>query len=140
MKYALLFRVGKTLMALDVRFVSHVLKEREITPVPDAPDYVEGVFAYGEHIISVVKIGGKYGFDAGSEGRIFLVMVEEMLVAFRVTEILDVIEAKEEDIGTGDMNGMPVSGVLVWQEKPVMVLDLDMVLSEKERKLLRALY
>ncbi|NOY21957.1 MAG: chemotaxis protein CheW [Acidobacteria bacterium] len=140
MKYALLFRVGKTLMALDVRFVSHVLKEREITPVPDAPDYVEGVFAYREHIVSVVKIDAKYELDAVSEGRLFLVAVEDILVAFRVSEILDVIEVNEDEIKTGDAGNMPVSGVLARNGKPVMVLDLDLVLSEQERKLLRALY
>lgn len=140
MKYALLFRVGKTLMALDVRSVSHVLEKREITPVPDGPDYVEGVFAYKEHIVSVVKIGGKYGLDPVTEGRLFLVVVEDMLVAFRATEILDVIEINQENIESDDTDGMPVSGVLVREGKPVMILDLDRVLSEKDRKLLHALY
>lgn len=140
MKYALLFRVGKTQMALDVRCVSHVLKEMEITKVPDGPDYVEGVFAYREHIISVVKIGGKYGLDAVIEGRLFLVTVEDMLVAFRVTEILNVIEVNEDEIKGGDTGGMPVSGILTRDGKPVMILDLDRIFSKKERKILRALY
>ena len=140
MKYALLFRVGKILMALDVRTVSHVLKKTEVTPVPDGPDYVEGVFAYKEHIVSVVTIGGKYGLDRVTEGHLFLVVVDDMLVALRVTEILDVIEVKEENIESDDTKGMPVSGMLIREGKPVMILDLNQILSKKDRKLLNALY
>lgn len=140
MKYALLFRVEKTLMALDVRHVSHVVKEREITPVPESPDYVEGVFAYRGNIVPVLKIGGKYGLGDVSGGRLFLVMIEDMLVAFRVTEILDVIEVKEDEIKRGEAGDMPVAEVLLWQDNPVMVLDLDRIISKKERKILRALF
>ncbi|PJB77247.1 MAG: hypothetical protein CO090_09055 [Acidobacteria bacterium CG_4_9_14_3_um_filter_49_7] len=140
MKYALLFRVGKTQMALDVRCVSHVLKEMEITQVPDGPDYVEGVFAHREHIISVVRIAGKYGLDAVTEGRLFLVTVEDMLVAIRVTEILNVIEVNESEIKSGDTGDMPVSGILTRDGKPIMILDLDRIFSKKDRKILRALY
>jgi len=140
MKYALLFRVGKTLLALDVRYVSHVLKEKEITPVPDGPDYVEGVFAYRGHIVSVVKIDGKYGLEPITEGRLFLVKVDEMEVALRVTEILDVIEVSENEIENSDDTKMPVSGIVARDGKPVMILDLERVFSKKDRKILRALY
>ncbi len=139
MKYALLFRVDKTLMALDVRSVSHVLKKMEVTPVPDAPDFVEGVFPYKEHIVSVIKLSVKYGLTPVKGDRLFLAMVDEMLVAFRVTEILDVIKVNKEDIEISDPN-LPVSGVLIREGKPVMLLDLNRILPEKDRKLLRALY
>ncbi len=139
MKYALLFRVGNTLMALDVRFVSHVLRERELTPVPDAPAFVEGVFAYRGHIVSVVRLSLKYGLDAVPDGRLFLVRVDDFLVAFRVSEILDVIRVDRETMEPGDPE-MPISGILIRDEKPVMVLDLDRVLPENERELLRALF
>ncbi|NOZ13145.1 MAG: hypothetical protein GXO69_05790 [Acidobacteria bacterium] len=139
MKYALLFRVDKTLMALDVQSVSHVLKKTEVTPVPDAPNFVEGVFPYKEHIISVIKLSEKYGLNPVKGGRLFLAMADEMLVAFRVTEILDVIEVKKEDIEISDPK-LPVSGVLIRDGKPVMLLDLNRILPEKDRKLIRALY
>ena len=126
-------------MALDVQSISHVLKTRDITPVPDGPDYVEGVFPYKGHIVSVVKIAAKYGLDPVKEGRLFLVTVDDMLVAFRVTEILDVIEVNKEDIEDSKPE-LPISGVLIKKEKPVMLMDLDRILSKKNRKLIRALY
>ncbi len=87
----------------------------------------------------MVKIAAKSGRDPVKNGRLFLVIIDDMEVAFRVTKILDVIEVKKEDIEDSKPE-LPVSGILIRDGKPVMLLDLDRVLPKKERKLIRALY
>jgi len=140
MKYALLFDVGDSRLAMDVKRVSHVLRKPDVTPLPGAPAYIEGVLIYQEKVVPVLRLAEKFDLTPSEgPGRVFLVTLDDMLVGFRVDRIRDVVDVGDTDPATGD-TGIPLTGVLKLDGEPVGILNPDLLLTETDRRILHALH
>lgn len=142
MKYALLFRVNDLLLAMDVQFVSLILRQINITPLPGSPDHIEGVFVYQENVVAVINMAIKYGNLTENKGRdrVFLTKISDMTVALHVDEVLDVVTINKDDLTKKRKKGVPALGVFVRDNQPIALIDPDQILSEKEKKVLRAIH
>ena len=55
------FRVGRETYGVPSRSVHEIVRVPEITAVPDAPDYVEGVINLRGKIVSVIDLRKRFG-------------------------------------------------------------------------------
>src|SRR5437868_11395203 len=55
------FRIGKETFGVPIGLVHEIVRVPEITAVPDAPDYVEGVINLRGKIISIVDLRKRFG-------------------------------------------------------------------------------
>ena len=121
--------------------VESIITPRDITRVPHAPDFVEGVMNLRGEIIPVVDLGKRFGLppiDALEKNRIIVLEVEEAKVGMIVDDVVEVLRLPGESIQppspifSGIETSM-LSGIAHWEDQIIILLDAGRALSSQEQ-------
>jgi purine-binding chemotaxis protein CheW len=134
------FRIGRETFGLPIAAVREIVRVPEITSVPNAPDFIEGVINLRGRIIPVVDLRKRFGEPVGApnkKNRIVVVEVENRSLGLMVnsaSEVLKIppseIEAPHSVFQEGDLNY--ITGVGKLHGRLVILLDLSKVLQRGE--------
>jgi purine-binding chemotaxis protein CheW len=111
MRQFICFQVGDVRYALPLGPVSQVLRFENVTPVPMAPPFVEGILNLGGEVVPVVNLRSRFGLERCQPSRRNRVLVVEhggVKHGLLVDEVKDILELEESSILTG---GQPLSGL-----------------------------
>lgn len=135
------FEIKGEEFGVDILKVQEIIRPIEITRVPNAPDFVEGVVNLRGRVLPVVDLRSRFGLQKRAQDastRIIVVELADQVVGFltdAVNEVLrvasDVIEPPP-DLAIG-IDAHYIRGVAKLEERLVILLDLDQVLSEEEQ-------
>lgn len=136
-----LFRLGTDVFAVEIGAVERVLRYQSPTPVPDMPDWVEGVFEYQERIVPMVGIRQRFALEPippGAETRILVLAVESEWVGVMVDAVVEVVSVARVQIAPPPpiFRGLAaeyLKGVVSHQGKLIIYLDVTRLLSAGER-------
>jgi purine-binding chemotaxis protein CheW len=133
-------RIGRETLGLPISLVREIVRVPEITPVPNAPDHIEGVINLRGKIIAVVDLSKRFGeaaIERDSKSRIVVVEMEERLVGLLVNSASEVlrlapseIEAPQNVFPNEDMDY--VTGVGKLKDRLIILLDLSRILQRVE--------
>ncbi len=137
---------------VHVLAVEEIIRLQEITAIPHAPDFVEGVINLRGRVIPVLDLRKRFGLppaEATKSTRIVVVEASGMTVGLVVDSVdevrnlpTDTIEPPSPIVTTVDSDFLMGVGKLPaggGQEQLVILLDLDRVTSVAERQALSAL-
>jgi len=126
--------------ALHFEAVDRVLHMVEITPLPGAPEVVEGIVNIQGEVVPVVSIRRRLGLvhrAVGVSDSMVLARARARRLAIIAESVLGVVERPADDIGSsGDIvRGIEhIEGVLKTSEGLVLIHDLDRFFSPEEEK------
>jgi len=134
------FRIGRETFGLPIASVREIVRVPEITSVPNAPDYIEGVINLRGRIIPVVDLRKRFGeksLETSKKNRIVVVEMESRAIGLLVnsaSEVLKIppseIEAPQNVFPEGELNY--IRGVGKLKGRLVILLDLSRVLQRGE--------
>jgi purine-binding chemotaxis protein CheW len=132
------FYVGGALCGINILNIQEINKHFEITRVPQAADYIEGILNLRGRIVTIIDLGKKLGLDPvtkGKDNRNIIVNSEDEHIGLLVDAISDVALAKQDDIepapsNIGGVKGKFFQGVLKTEKQLIGILDIDEVLKE----------
>ena len=133
------FRIGRETFGLPIAMVREIVRVPEITSVPNAPEYIEGVINLRGRIIPVVDLRKRFGekVEASKKNRIVVVELETRAIGLIVnsaSEVLKIppseIEAPHTVFQEGELNY--ITGVGKLRGRLVMLLDLSKILQRGE--------
>lgn len=132
------FRLGNEEFGIDIKKVQEINRMIEITKIPNAPAFVEGVVNLRGKIIPVVSLRKKLGFeqtDYDKATRIMVVEVEGKVLGFvvdSVSEVLRIDEPKIEDAPSiaGQTDAAYIEGVINLTDRILILLDLSALFGE----------
>ncbi len=132
------FFVGGALCGINILNIQEINKHFEITKVPQASDYIEGILNLRGRIVTIIDLGKKLGLAPVSKdknNRNIIVNSEDEHIGLLVDSISDVAIAKTENIepapsNIGGMKGKFFQGVLKTEKQLIGILDIDEVLKE----------
>lgn len=130
------FYIGEALCGLDILNIQEINKIQELTPVPQAPEYVRGVLNLRGRIVTVIDLAKKVGLGDTSESvdtRNLIVNSRDGTIGLFVSKIGDVCEIQIDAIESTPVNMHGIqetffSGVYKNSSKLIGMLDLDQVL------------
>ena len=139
-------RVGKETLGIPISLVREIVRVPDITPVPNAPPYIEGVINLRGRIIAVMDLGKRFGesvvVQRGPKTRIVVVELEERFVGLLVSSASEVLRIAPSEIGAPqnvfpdeDMNY--VTGVGKLKDRLIILLDLNRILQRAEMQRLK---
>ena len=139
-KHIVGFRVGRETYGVPITSLHEIVRVPEITAVPDAPDYLEGVINLRGKIVSVVDLRKRFGKpSAGLDRRNRILVVEHRgrLAGMIVDSASEVLKIPESDIETAPAmmreGGLDcVTGLGKFQGRLVILLDISKVLAAPE--------
>jgi purine-binding chemotaxis protein CheW len=134
------FRIGRETFGLPIAMVREIVRVPEITSVPNAPDYIEGVINLRGRIIPVVDLRKRFGekvIEVSKRNRIVVVELESRSIGLIVNSASEVIKIPPSDIEAphsvfqeGELNY--ITGVGKFRGRLVMMLDLSKILQRGE--------
>src|SRR5947209_5465141 len=99
------FKIGKETFGVPIALVHEIVRVPEITAVPDAPDYIEGVINLRGKIVSIIDLRKRFGekdIKSHKKNRILVAEVEGKMVGLVVDAASEVLR-----IGSGDVEDPP---------------------------------
>ena len=130
--------------AVDVRWVREILRAPHISPVIEAPDFVEGVIKLRGRIVPIVDLRKRMQLPVAEktvDTCIIIVRLGKRMVGFVVdsaSELFTVptglIEPPTEIVG--GINTRFIEGVAYVEDRFLVILDLNKILSVSEKELL----
>jgi len=132
--------LGNEKYGVDILNVATISEYLEITKVPDAPTYIEGIINLRGDIIPVVNLEKRFNIpvkEIDSESRIIIIKIQESHIGFLVDEASQVIRIDEESIDEAPeiIRGKDhdyIAGVGKYEGQIIILLDLEKVLGEDE--------
>jgi purine-binding chemotaxis protein CheW len=130
------FKVGRETYGVPITALREIVRVPEITAVPDAPDYVEGVINLRGKIVSVLDLRKRLGeatVAPGKRNRILVVEHRGRLCGLIVDSASDVLKIPIADIDPSPTDFVEgglncVTGLGKYQGRLIVLLDIDKVL------------
>jgi purine-binding chemotaxis protein CheW len=137
------FRIGRETFGLPISLVHEIVRPPEITNVPHAPEYVEGVMNLRGRIVPVIDLRRRFGGAATKNSRLNRVLVVDVesravgLIVDSASEVLKISDAQIEpppNVLT-DAATSYVTGVAKYQGRLIILVDLRRILQSGELRL-----
>ena len=130
------FRVGNETYGVPIAALHEIVRVPEITAVPDAPEYMEGVINLRGKIVSVIDLRKRFGINETSSSRRNRILVVEFngrlsgLIVDSASEVLKIsptdIEPPPPVLQEGGLNC--VTGLGKYKGRLIMLLDTTKLL------------
>jgi purine-binding chemotaxis protein CheW len=135
------FRLGDELFAADIFSVERVLRYTAPTPVPNVPEWIEGVIDYQGRVVPVINLRRRFEMSkapVASDARILVLTVDDEWVAATVDGVLDVSALDPSRLAPPPtlFKGLAASyvrGVVRRGERLVVFLDVPNLFATDER-------
>lgn len=137
------FRIGRETFGLPISLVHEIVRPPEITNVPHAPEYVEGVMNLRGRIVPVIDLRRRFGGAAianSRKNRVLVVDVESRAVGLIVDSASEVLKISDAQIEPPpnvltDAATSYVTGVAKHQGRLIILVDLKRILQSGELRL-----
>ncbi len=134
------FRLGGRDFAVNIFQVERILRYQEPAPLPQAPDFLEGVVQYAGAVVPVVDLRKRVnvGAPVEDETRIMILELENERIGIVVDAVLEVLKVNAERVTPPPkiVQGLAakyISGMVSLEDRTVVVLAAGKLLSSKER-------
>lgn len=130
------FYVGNALCGMDILKIQEINKLMEMTEVPQAPEYVNGILNLRGQIVTIIDLGKKLGLGQtaiSSESRNVIVNAPGEHIGLFVKKISDVVTANPQYIEAPPANMQGIqgdffTGVYKTEDKLIGILAIAQIL------------
>src|SRR3954467_1614737 len=140
------FRVGSQEFAFDILQVERILRYSAPSPLPKAPEFLEGVVAYEGSAVPVVDLRKRFDLEAPirEETRLMVVDLGDQRVGVLVDEVREVLRVDSTTISAPGpvVSGLAaayIAGIVTRPERTIIILNTRKLLSSTERLALSGL-
>ena len=135
------FKIGGEEFAVDIMQVQEIIRMQNITSVPNAPDFVEGVINLRGRVIPIIDLRKRFGMEEKEHDkatRIIVVKVEDITVGLVVDEVSEVLRIPKDTVEppppiVAGVESEYIKGVGKLQDRLLILLDLSKTLSPEEK-------
>ena len=138
------FVIGQELFGVDILMVQEIIRETPITPIPNSPDFIEGVINLRGNIIPVIDLRRRLNLREVSapEGQIWIMIlnVNGRITGFIVDSVTQVLKVPSNsikpppDIVVSGLQSQYITGVCRIDKRLLILLDFNRILLVEEIK------
>ncbi len=134
------FTLGSEEYAVDILKVQEINRMKEITRVPNAPHYVEGVINLRGKVIPVVSLRKKFGLpeeEETSKQRIMIMDIQGITMGLIVDSVSEVLRISTDIVEppppmTYSVTSEFISGIAKLEDRLIILLDMDRLIGKEE--------
>lgn len=136
------FHIAREEFAVNILDVREINRMMDITRVPHAPDFVEGVINLRGQVIPVVDLRKRFGLPAGERDKHTRIVVVELgakVVGFLVDSVSEVLRVSTSLVEpppalASGIESDYIRGVVKLEDRLLVLLDLHRLLSRGEAR------
>lgn len=143
------FVIGEQVFGVDILTVQEIIRDAAITPIPDSPEFLEGVINLRGRIIPVIDLRKRLKLTGAASVEkatwIVILLIEGRVTGFvvdRVTKVLNLPVSQIKpppDIVVAGLKSQYVRGVCKMDRQLLILLDFSRILMAEEIKKLKAM-
>ena len=138
------FSIGGEEFGVDILKVQEIIRMLDITRVPKATEFVEGVINLRGKVIPIIDLRKRFGLVSKGHDkntRIIVIDINDMIVGFIVDSVSEVLRIPADTVEppppvVAGLDSEYISGVGKLDDRLLIFLDLDRLLSQEERDVL----
>ncbi len=146
------FKISNETYAIDIMEVNEIVKLTVITPIPNAPDFVDGIITLRGQIIPIVDLNKRFNFAPRTyteEDELFraivIIRVQDMTIGILIDQVNRVIPVNRDQIQpppqmVSGVGAEFISGVVKQNDNLFVILDIQKLFSKKELMMLSGNY
>lgn len=141
------FVISDEIFGVDILMVQEIIRGAVVTPIPNAPKFVEGVINLRGNIIPVIDLRKRLNLYDGQESQdknwVLLLDVGNRVTGFVVDRVTKVLKVQQEhiepppDIVVAGLESQYINGVCEIDDYLLILLDFDRILLMEEIKKLK---
>jgi len=140
------FTIGEEEFGVNILQVQEIIRMLDITKVPKAPEFVEGVINLRGKVIPIIDLRKRFGMPPkvrDKSSRIIVVELDNTVVGFIVDAVLEVLRLPAATVeppppAVAGLDAEYISGVGKLDDRLLILLDLNRLLSRDEKRVLGA--
>jgi len=140
-KQLVIFELAEEFFGIDIAAVEGIVKMQEIVKMPKSPEYVEGVTNLRGSVLPVIDLEKRFGIvphERTRETRIVVVNMDKLKIGMIVGAVSEVLTIDDSIISPAPaivttVNSRFISGIARIDTRLVILLDLNLVLTEGEK-------
>lgn len=136
------FSIGDEEFGVEILKVQEIIRMLEITKVPKAPPFVEGVINLRGKVIPIIDLRKRFGLASRNHDkntRIIVIDINSMIVGFVVDSVSEVLRLPANTVEppppvVAGLDSDYISGVGKLEDRLLIMLDLNRLLSNEEQQ------
>ncbi len=145
MKYVSFVLEGEK-FAIPIHLTREVLRLGEVSPLPKAPHFIDGVIMLRNHSIVVIDLRKRFNLPAlknASTQNVLIVSIDKMIVGLIVDQVEDIVEISDKQIDSlGKIIPLPgteklIQGIAHLEQKNIFIIDTSHLINSDEKEALR---
>jgi len=140
------FVLGEEEYGVPIQHVKEIIRKPEVTQLPNAPEYILGVINLRGQIIPIMSLHTRFGLGEldAEETKVVIVEYGGLMVGMEVNEVSEVLMLANEQMGPAPtmattINSSFISGVGKLENRLLIILDVENILSDEESAMLAEL-
>ena len=103
---------------------------KNLTPVPDSPEYISGIIKVRDQIIPIVDLGKKMNLKSETDkNKVIIISMQNVLIGLLVEDILEIkkidkINKANALKASQKVNIVFIEGILSFNEKLIIVINM----------------
>ncbi len=134
------FRLGDEEFGVNILNVEEINRMVEITRVPNAPHYVEGVINLRGRVIPVINLRKRFGLadtEIGRDTRIMVMDIKGRTIGMIVDAVSEVLRISSDTVVpapaiTGGINSKYIKGIGKLDDRLIILLDLERLFKDSD--------
>ena len=136
------FQLAAGSFGLDIQYVREINRLTEVTPIPTAPRYVEGIMNLRGTVVPVVSLGLRFGLEKSEvtkDTRIVVIESNNNVLGLVVDQVSEVLRLPSSDVesasnmATGGVNVEFIDGVGKVGDRLILLLAPDKLFTAEEQ-------
>jgi purine-binding chemotaxis protein CheW len=140
-KQVVVFELGSEHYGVDIAAVESIIKMQQITRIPQAPSFVEGITNLRGKVLPVIDLRKRFGLpprETDKNSRIIVVSINQTEVGMIVEGVSEVLTISDQTVEaaptiTTTTDSTFITGIAKIDQRLVILLDLSKVLSVQEQ-------
>ncbi len=132
------FSLGSEEYAVDILKVQEINRMKEITRIPNAPSYVEGVINLRGKVMPVIDLRKKFGLESqenDAQSRIMIIDVQGMTIGLVVDAVSEVLRIPSDIVDptppvASEAGTEFITGIAKLEDRLIILLDMDRLIGE----------
>lgn len=120
------FKIKNEEFALDIQDVQEIIKYTQVTPIPEAPQFVDGLINLRGAVVPIVSLPNRLGFEKEitSKSKILICDLKGEKVGLFVDDVNEIMFINDENVSKSNSEDSLFSEVITLEEGKRIILKL----------------
>jgi purine-binding chemotaxis protein CheW len=140
-KQMVIFKLSEEFFGVEIACVESIIKVQEITRMPQAPEFVEGVINLRGRVLPVINLEQRLELPVhvrNQDTRIIVVSIDQVEVGMIVSAVSEVLTIDDKFIEPAPpmvttVNSTFIAGIARMDTRLIILLDINQVLTRNEK-------